>query len=181
MNLETFRATRKHVANLADVADIPAEYFEDEDGTPRIQPGFVYDGDMYIEDHGDTLHMLLGRDSFSVPRAELPALELRLYDWACGEFYTDAEDEKAARLAVLFATVLGAWLEPEEFAEMRARNAKRDDANVCHSHDFCDANEAMAAAWVHAFDCGPDMASDDDTALWNQAWQMAAPLIVGAR
>ncbi len=31
-------------------------------------------------------------------------------------------------------------------AEINDRNAAEEDANICHSHDFCDANEYMNEA-----------------------------------
>lgn len=52
----------------------------------------------------------------------------------------------ADRLADDFSRILGDWLTPSELAEIRRRNATPDYSGVCASHDFCDANEAMAQA-----------------------------------
>lgn len=68
-----------------------------------------------------------------------------------------------------FAAVLEAWLSPQDFAELRRRNAAETDANICHSHDFCDANMAMDAA-LRA--CGVDNAAAVDR-LWTAAWEIA--------
>lgn len=83
------------------------------------------------------------------------------------------------------------------------RNSKQMHPNVCHSHDFCDANMIMDSAFI---DCGfrtigdeydkeiPDDAellkiSDNNTPVWNAAWDIAkrasfdpdAILVVGSR
>lgn len=55
-----------------------------------------------------------------------------------------------------------------------ARNACEDIAEVCHSHDFCDANVVMAKA------CGQDETApvtDDEVADMMAAWSAAAPML----
>lgn len=99
-------------------------------------------------------------------------------------------------LADAFADVLRRWLSPAEFAEMQRRNATPEYGGpVCASHDFCDANEAMAEAFkaltgrepVGSWETHPDpvtgeQVADDpaeeaqataDSALWNAAWEIA--------
>jgi len=70
--------------------------------------------------------------------------------------------------------VLRAWLKPWQWKEMRKRNAEEPSPLVCHSHDFCDANMAMEAAW-ESFDL-PSINADDQAQadLWNAAWNIAA-------
>jgi hypothetical protein len=51
------------------------------------------------------------------------------------------------QLAEAFVAVLREWLTPEQFDEVCRRNAVQTDRLVCHSHDFCDANMAMYAAF----------------------------------
>lgn len=84
-------------------------------------------------------------------------------------------------LADTFAAKLREWLSPEQFAEMMKRNALPEykDIGACASHDFCDANEAMAAAFLEL--AGRDILPDDDSgmtdadcALWGLAWQSAS-------
>jgi hypothetical protein len=60
---------------------------------------------------------------------------------------TDEWTEIQAHLiAKAFAAVLRDWLTADQWAEMQARNVDYSDG-VCASHDFCDANEAMAEAF----------------------------------
>jgi hypothetical protein len=76
-----------------------------------------------------------------------------------------------AILAREFSRVLRATLDAHEVAEVIARNRIETSPSVCHSHDFCDANMVMLAAFeAHGLD-----ATDGDTniALWNAAWDLA--------
>lgn len=57
-----------------------------------------------------------------------------------------------------------------------ARNATEPNATVCHSHDFCDANMTMAAAFAEITGRDPLTESGDDAALWNAAWEHALRL-----
>lgn len=45
-----------------------------------------------------------------------------------------------------FCTILHEELSKKDFAEMKRRNDTEMDANICHSHDFIDANEVMLRA-----------------------------------
>jgi hypothetical protein len=84
------------------------------------------------------------------------------------------------KLAAEFVAVLAEWLTPEEFAEMQRRNVTATDLD-CASHDFCDANMAMDAAFSRALGREPDVMDRDDgaegpdVALWNAAWSTAKP------
>lgn len=96
---------------------------------------------------------------------------------------------EAAFLAAKFALVLADWLTVAEFAEMQSRNATPEyrDRETCASHDFCDANMAMEAAFtdcfgreprfgefVEAYGLSPDAKAEaEDAALWNAAWDKA--------
>jgi hypothetical protein len=60
-----------------------------------------------------------------------------------------------------------------EFEEMRLRN-RRNDPQVCASHDFCDANVVMAAAFAEVTGEEPDTVNcEGDLNLWNDAWGIA--------
>ena len=72
------------------------------------------------------------------------------------------------KIARKFCEILNDWLEPEEIAEINKRNTLDGNVNVCHSHDFCDANEAMIEAFEF-FDLDPI----DDIPLCNTAWDLA--------
>lgn len=74
-----------------------------------------------------------------------------------------------------FAMVLQEWLLPEEYAEMRKRNARESDSGICHSHDFCDANMAMMQALENVGIPISDLDSEEDfpAVFWNNAWDYA--------
>lgn len=84
-----------------------------------------------------------------------------------------------------FVRVLREWLKPHEWKEMRKRNATISPG-CCASHDFCDANMAMAEAWErHKMQppCGleqdatpQDHAREERNArIWGNAWELAMP------
>jgi hypothetical protein len=50
---------------------------------------------------------------------------------------------------------------------------KTAPAGVCATHDFCDANEIMAEAFLDQLGHAPDGDCENDTALWNAAWDMS--------
>jgi hypothetical protein len=87
----------------------------------------------------------------------------------------------AKTVAREFSKVLHSWLSKEEMALVVARNAAQTDALICHSHDFCDANMAMAEAFSNlglktAADLsegGENPEWDASVSLWNEAWGIA--------
>ena len=78
----------------------------------------------------------------------------------------------AEAIGALFVQQLRAELPPAHFAEMQNLNSVADDG-VCHSHDYCDANEVMAEAFAQVVGREIDLQSDDDRALWSSAWRYA--------
>lgn len=98
--------------------------------------------------------------------------------------------ELTGRLASAFACVLREWATDSEWETMREVN--RDYAQsefydgCCASHDFCDANMAMDAAFVRvlgrpaALECNEDGTEHPDFALWDAAWNIAKPLYLTA-
>lgn len=50
------------------------------------------------------------------------------------------------QIAAAFSAELRLQLNAGEFVEMLARNAAETDPAICHSHDFCDANQVMIDA-----------------------------------
>lgn len=81
-------------------------------------------------------------------------------------------DEAVSKIATEFANVLRKWLGPVQFAKMQRRNMKSEE-NVCASHDFCDANMAMAEAFETVLNREPNVSNASDTAIWNAAWDKA--------
>lgn len=75
----------------------------------------------------------------------------------------------ADELARSFCAVLTEWLEADTIAEIVRRNAESANENVCHSHDFCDANQAMLDAMErHGMEW-----DSEHIDLVNAAWDIA--------
>lgn len=81
------------------------------------------------------------------------------------------------RISELFVWLLKSELTEIEWQEMRKRNAAEVDRNICHSHDFCDANTVMERAFKAVTGKELDLQSEGVVALWNNAWNLAAPYI----
>lgn len=76
-------------------------------------------------------------------------------------------------LAQIFGEKVQA-LPRDVFAQIIDRNkADGPESNVCHTHDFCDANMLMLEAWQEMFGDAPDLDNDDHLAAWNDAWAIA--------
>ena len=79
-----------------------------------------------------------------------------------------------ATLARSFCAELRKTLTAAQLAVVLRRNASPDrDPSVCHSHDFCDANEVMLAA-TKKCRMRFDFNSDAHSVLWKAAWRMAS-------
>lgn len=88
----------------------------------------------------------------------------------------------ASAIAEQFCLILQRWLGTDTMIQVIMRNKAEENGDICHSHDFCDANEAMHEAFVKA---GIDPLStgipDTDYALmdqecyrlWDAAWTIA--------
>ncbi len=78
------------------------------------------------------------------------------------------------RLAREFTRILRKWLTPDQMKQVIARNKAETDSSVCHSHDFCDANEAMAMAFERlGLETPNDGSGEYSFRQWNQAWDLA--------
>lgn len=78
-------------------------------------------------------------------------------------------------LASEFTIVVREWLTPAQCREIDRRNAESrlaGDFGVCHSHDFCDANQAMLDALAR-FNVEPDLQDDRQASLITDAWNIA--------
>jgi hypothetical protein len=178
-----FVASRRHVDNLQTALEHGAEFFDEPTA------GYIYADDFYIYVMDDGRAVLTIHNYERVENvARLSALELEGYEWCVDEFddMRDNADANAARVAVAFARKLRRDIGPRNFAEMCKRNAAQRDPNVCHSHDYCDANMTMAEAFADIigrpfYVCADDGVSEEeaaaDAALWSDAWNMAAPLL----
>ena len=77
------------------------------------------------------------------------------------------------RLAHRFSGTLRSWLTEAQMDEIVEANANEESRLVCHSHDHCDANEAMASAFVEVTGKHVDPMNDEQRELWNAAWDLA--------
>jgi hypothetical protein len=94
------------------------------------------------------------------------------------------------KIANEFSRILQSWLTEDEMSLLRSDTARLlvghpDHARICHSHDYCDANEAMCQAfknvverecwWPSDVDEGncDEADVDNDFALWDKAWGIA--------
>lgn len=81
------------------------------------------------------------------------------------------------KLARAFGEQIQGALSVTEFRAMiDANKAEGWDGPVCHTHDYCDANVYMEAAFVEAMGREPallDEEIDADNELWNDAWVVA--------
>lgn len=88
-------------------------------------------------------------------------------------------------LARVFSDELRKEIGVENLAEAVRRNAGEVSGGVCHSHDFCDANMVMDAAWKSVFGREVRMPGDaeaghctheqvdEDLRRWEAAWNLA--------
>lgn len=81
------------------------------------------------------------------------------------------------KLAKKFAELLLKEIGPEDFKKVVELNKDEKDENICHSHDFCDANMIMDAAFKAN---GVDMSkyhgslfNPDFVDTWNASWDLA--------
>lgn len=95
------------------------------------------------------------------------------------DIWADIATAEREALARAFVAQLQADISPDDLAAVKARNATdKYQWPVCASHDFCDANETMAAAFLQVMG-RPILPEDDsgmtdsDCALWGDAWQKA--------
>jgi hypothetical protein len=88
-------------------------------------------------------------------------------------------EDKVLKLSKAFSRVLRDWLTVEQMVAVVQRNRAQDNPNVCHSHDFCDANMAMDEAFTKVVgrECegeDPETGEEpEDFELWNAAWSLA--------
>tara|TARA_R110000744_G_C18950969_1_gene515658 strand:+ start:57 stop:386 length:330 start_codon:yes stop_codon:yes gene_type:complete len=83
------------------------------------------------------------------------------------------ESESVDLYAQAFIRTIKEWLTPEQCAEVDARNLKEDDDLICHTHDFCDANMAMMAAFEEVDGEEPNVSDESWCGLASKAWAIA--------
>jgi hypothetical protein len=86
----------------------------------------------------------------------------------------DHDHTTARILAREFCRLIRAELTPAELAHVLDLNRNEDDANVCHTHDACDANMVMLDAWQNTFGTRPvALDATEEAAVWDEAWRLA--------
>jgi hypothetical protein len=93
-----------------------------------------------------------------------------------GEHVMTATKVTPEALAAAFCRELSREITAEQVAEVVTRNAAETNENVCHSHDFCDANEVMLDAWLSLdedADVSDIIGGDEQHKIWNEAWAIA--------
>ncbi len=83
-------------------------------------------------------------------------------------------------LQAVFARRLEAEVGAERYALTIERNMTQPDSHICHSHDFCDANQIMLDAFEEVHGREANVGTDEDSApdmdamqaAWN-AWKAA--------
>ena len=101
-------------------------------------------------------------------RHGLIATERPLTDAECETF--DLQPEVTDRLSEAFERYLKTNMDHGEYAAAVAANAVEANPNICHTHDYLDANACMEAAFEDVYGRASIAASDQDTAVMNAAW-----------
>src|SRR5271169_326214 len=89
----------------------------------------------------------------------------------------DSEYPAAEQLGDKFVWILRTWLKPWEMREVAKRNRAETSEDVCHSHDFCDANMLMDEAWTRFGLDSIDGENEFECKLWGAAWNHAVKKI----
>ena len=77
-------------------------------------------------------------------------------------------------LALEFSQGLHAYLSPAQMGEIVERNENETDPNICHSHDFCDANMFLHEVFMtYGMDVADAGGMEKYGHLWDQAWNLA--------
>lgn len=104
-------------------------------------------------------------------------------DWDAVVKFVDGFDGKLNdqkwAIAIAFVDKIREWLSEEERAEVVRRNRLPEYRAIgaCATHDFCDANEAMAPAFAEVTGHEIDAESQADADLWGAAWDLAVQMM----
>ena len=93
---------------------------------------------------------------------------------SCAQNYGDGDDDVSGAvaydIALAFDRLLRCALTSDQYHTVLALNLIETNPNVCHSHDYCDANVVMAEAFEEWTGSEPRAGSEEDTALLTTAW-----------
>lgn len=133
---------------------------------------------------GTNVHVQVGKNYLEIGREQsgkftfTSVIKANLINVLKAVITTDKEDSVKIKIAHLFATELKEYLTKEEMVEVIKRNELEKDSNVCHSHDFCDANMAMDSAMSkHGLEIIDESVNPEGfrhyAEIWNAAWSIA--------
>lgn len=77
---------------------------------------------------------------------------------------------QAQQVGAAFESLLWQQLGEENYREVAERNRRETDPIICHTHDFCDANQVMMDAFEKALGREPDIQSPTDMQVFDAAW-----------
>lgn len=78
------------------------------------------------------------------------------------------------RLAQAFGEQVQTAFGPAQFREICYLNkSSHASTSICATHDFCDANMLMEAAFQATFGRESDVADEADAKVWSDAWAIA--------
>ena len=75
-------------------------------------------------------------------------------------------------LALEFSHALRSELSAEEMRVVVRRNRAQLSPNICHSHDFCDANMVLHGVFLQH---GMDAADEGGMDRWGELWDQVLP------
>lgn len=81
--------------------------------------------------------------------------------------------ELATAVSKEFSKLLSQYLSVNQLEQIRILNRDEKDDNICHTHDFLDANEVMAEAFEAVTGHEMNIQDDSNLELWNIAWKEA--------
>lgn len=78
------------------------------------------------------------------------------------------------QLAKEFSDGLKRILSSTEIAEVVRRNRVETSPNICHSHDFCDANMVLHEVFMnHRMDIADEGGRERWGSIWDTSWNLA--------
>lgn len=76
-------------------------------------------------------------------------------------------------LAIEFSKILHEWLNQDTIDQINSLNEAQEDKDICHSHDFCDANMAMNEAFQKVYGRGLNLGAEEELSITSKSWKLA--------
>lgn len=82
--------------------------------------------------------------------------------------------KKAVELSNEFSTICDATFTRDEYRAIVDANKRHGlSSGICATHDYCDANMLMDAAFTKVMGREADVSNEDDALLWSVAWTIS--------